>query len=181
MEIDNTWTLFLDRDGVINTELRNDYVKKYDDFHFEEGALEAIQKLSSLFGLLIIITNQRGVGAGLMSVEDLNHIHEQMTLEITNAGGRIDEIYFALDEDRESANRKPHPTMAYKAKEDFPQIDFSKTVMVGNSSSDMEFGRRIGAHTIYIDEKQKYNGVKTDLMDEIYDSLFDFARNLTKK
>jgi len=178
MKINNTWTLFLDRDGVINKEIRNDYVKKYNDFHFEEGALEAIQKLSFLFGLLIVITNQRGVGVGLMSVEDLNHIHEQMTLEITNAGGRIDKIYFAPDEDRESINRKPHPTMALKAKEDFPQIDFSKTIMVGNSSSDMEFGRRIGAYTIYIDEKHKYNGVKTELMDEIYDSLNDFTKRI---
>jgi D-glycero-D-manno-heptose 1,7-bisphosphate phosphatase len=178
MKIDNSWTLFLDRDGVINKELRNDYVKKYEDFHFEEGALEAIQKLSSLFGLLIIITNQRGVGAGLMSVEDLNEIHEQMTLEITNVGGRIDKIYFAPDEDRQSVNRKPNPTMAYKAKADFPQIDFSKTMMVGNSSSDMEFGRKIGAYTVYIDEKQKYDGVKTDLMDEIYDSLNDFAKRI---
>ncbi len=178
MKIDNSWTLFLDRDGVINKELRNDYVKKYEDFHFEEGALKAIQKLSSLFGLLIVITNQRGVGVGLMSVEDLHDIHQQMTLEITNAGGRIDHIYYAPDEDRESVNRKPNPTMAYKAKEDFPQIDFSKTIMIGNSSSDMEFGRKIGAYTIYIDEKQKYNGVKTDLMDEIYDSLFDFAKKI---
>ena len=178
MKIDNSWTLFLDRDGVINKELRNDYVKKYEDFHFEEGALEAIHKLSSLFGLLIIITNQRGVGAGLMSVEDLNEIHEQMTLEITNVGGRIDKIYFAPDEDRQSVNRKPNPTMAYKAKADFPQINFSKTMMVGNSSSDMEFGRKIGAYTVYIDEKRKYDGVKTDLMDEIYDSLNDFAKRI---
>jgi phosphoglycolate phosphatase-like HAD superfamily hydrolase len=50
--------------------------------------------------------------------------------------------------------------------------------MVGNSSSDMEFGRKIGAYTVYIDEKQKYDGVKTDLMDEIYDSLNDFAKRI---
>ena len=171
MKIDKSWTLFLDRDGVINRELRNDYVKTWDEFEFEEGAIEAIARLNKIFGLTVIVTNQRGVGAGIMSEEALHAIHEKMLEAIAAKGGKIDAIYFAPDEDRSSINRKPHPTMAFKAQSDFPQIDLKKSVIIGNSSSDMEFGRNAGMITVYIDEKQKYNGQKTTLMDYIFDSL----------
>ena len=62
MKIDNTWTLFLDRDGVINKELPGDYVRKWDDFHFEPGVLQSLAALAKFFKRIIIITNQRGVG-----------------------------------------------------------------------------------------------------------------------
>ena len=64
------WTLFLDRDGVINKELRDDYVKRWDEFIFEVGALEAIAKLSDIFGRIIIVTNQRGIGIEVMTEDD---------------------------------------------------------------------------------------------------------------
>ena len=171
MNIDKSWTLFLDRDGVINRELRNDYVKTWDEFEFEEGAIEAIVQLNKLFGLTIIVTNQRGVGTGIMTEEALHAIHQKMQEAIAAKGGKIDAIYFAPDEDRSSINRKPHPTMAFKAQADFPQIDLKKSIIIGNSSSDMEFGRNAGMTTVYIDEKQKYNGQKTASMDTIFDSL----------
>ena len=63
-KIDRSWTLFLDRDGVINVEKYQDYVYTYDEFVFYEGVQEAIKTLSELFGLVILTTNQRGVGRG---------------------------------------------------------------------------------------------------------------------
>ncbi len=175
LKFDKSWTLFLDRDGVINTEIRQDYVKTWDAFHFEDGALEALAKLNRIFGTIVVVTNQRGVGINVMTKEDLEGIHAKMMQHIESAGGRIDKIYTACDADRESTNRKPHPAMGHLAKADFPHIDFSKSVIVGNSSSDMEFGKCLGMTTIYIDEKQKYNGVKTELMDAIFDRLADFS------
>jgi D-glycero-alpha-D-manno-heptose 1-phosphate guanylyltransferase len=177
---DKTWTLFLDRDGVINTELRKDYVKTPDEFKFEKGTLEALKILNPIFGTIVVVTNQRGVGAGIMTEEALHEIHRQMLHAITTAGGRIDKIYFAPDEDRNSSNRKPYPAMGHLAKKDYPQIDFSKSVMVGNSHSDMLFGRALGMTTVYIDEKAQYHGKKTEDMDLIFDSLIDFA-NSSKK
>jgi histidinol-phosphate phosphatase family protein len=178
MSYSKAWTLFLDRDGVINKELRDDYVKHWEDFIFEDGALEAITKLSGIFGRIIIVTNQRGIGIELMTDEDLSIIHEKMVAAIQEAGGRIDAIYYAPAADRSDIRRKPNPTMAYEAKKDFPEIDLAKSVIVGNSISDMEFGRNAGMRTIFIDEKKKYGGEKTSTMDEISNSLFEWTNSL---
>jgi histidinol-phosphate phosphatase family protein len=178
MSYNKTWTLFLDRDGVINKELRDDYVTRWEDFVFEEGALSALAKLSAIFGRIIIVTNQRGIGIQKMTEEDLNAIHQQMHKTIEDAGGRIDAIYFAPASDRSDIRRKPNPTMALEAQNNFPEIDLSKSVIVGNSISDMEFGRNAGMKTIFIDEKKKFSGVKTDIMDEIHNSLFDWSNSL---
>jgi len=172
------WTLFLDRDGVINKELRDDYVKHWEDFIFEDGALEAIAKLSDIFGRIIIVTNQRGIGIELMTDEDLSNIHEKMVAAIQETGGRIDAIYYAAAADRSDIRRKPNPTMAYEAQKDFPEIDLAKSIIVGNSISDMEFGRNAGMRTIFIDEKKKYGGEKTSIMDEISNSLYNWTDSL---
>ncbi|MFN6092539.1 MAG: D-glycero-alpha-D-manno-heptose-1,7-bisphosphate 7-phosphatase [Bacteroidota bacterium] len=172
------WTLFLDRDGVINKELRDDYVKYWEDFIFEDGALEAIAKLSGIFGRIIIVTNQRGIGIELMTDEDLSNIHEKMVAAIQETGGRIDAIYYAPAADRSDIRRKPNPTMAYEAQKDFPEIDLAKSIIVGNSISDMEFGRNAGMRTIFIDEKKKYGGEKTSIMDEISNSLNNWTDSL---
>ena len=178
MNYSKEWTLFLDRDGVINKELRDDYVTRWEDFIFEEDALTALAKLSSLFGRIFIVTNQRGIGINKMTVEDLHSIHQRMLIEIQNAGGRIDAIYFAPAADRSDIRRKPNPTMAMEANRDFPEVNLSKSVIVGNSISDMEFGRNAGMKTIFIDEKQRFSGVKSDIMDEIHNSLFDWTNSL---
>ena len=73
--IDSSWTLFLDRDGVINEKLENDYVKNWDEFKFKEGALQAIAGLGKIFGRVFVVTNQRGVGLGLMTEEILNEMY----------------------------------------------------------------------------------------------------------
>jgi len=172
------WTLFLDRDGVINKELRDDYVKHWEDFIFEDGALEAIAKLSGIFGRIIIVTNQRGIGIELMTDEDLSNIHEKMVAAIQETGGRIDAIYYAPAADRSDIRRKPNPTMAYEAQKDFPEIDLAKSIIVGNSISDMEFGRNVGMRTVFIDEKKKYGGEKTSIMDEISNSLYNWTDSL---
>lgn len=178
MSYNKTWTLFLDRDGVINKELRDDYVTCWEDFVFEEEALSALAKLSAIFGRIIIVTNQRGIGIQKMTEEDLQAIHNQMYKEIEVAGGRIDAIYFAPAADRSDIRRKPNPTMALEAQHDYPEIDLLKSVIVGNSITDMDFGRNAGMKTVFIDEKKKFFGVKTDIMDEIHNSLFDWSNNL---
>lgn len=178
MSYNKKWTLFLDRDGVINKELRNDYVKHWDDFIFETGALEAISKLSNIFGKIIIVTNQRGIGIEIMTDEDLSSIHTKMISAIEKAGGRVDAIYYAPAADRSDIRRKPNPTMALESKNDFPEIDLSNSIMVGNSISDMEFGKNAGMKTIFIDEKKNYFGTKTEVMDDIFDSLANWAITL---
>jgi D-glycero-D-manno-heptose 1,7-bisphosphate phosphatase len=148
--IDKSWTLFLDRDGVINTDVIDDYIKSWDEFIFTDGCLEAIKTLSTLFQRIIVVSNQRGVGRGLMTQETLDLITQNMQLKVEEAGGKIDKAYYCTSTDNKDINRKPNRGMALQAQADFPEIDFTKCIMVGNMASDMWFGRNIGAFNVYI-------------------------------
>ncbi len=149
--IDPSWTLFLDRDGVINVLRVDDYVKTLDEFIFNEGAIEAICYLNTFFCRTIVVTNQQGVGKGLYSVNTLNEIHQYMVEEIANLSGKIDAVYFAPQLKEENSDmRKPGIGMALAAKEKFPEIDFSKSLMIGDTNGDMAFADNAGMKKIYI-------------------------------
>ena len=136
--------LLLDRDGVINVLRPDDYVKNIGEFVFCDGALEALRLLNPLFRRIVIVTNQRGVGRGLMSSADLEEVHAWMLARIREAGGRIDRIYVCTDTDNSSPRRKPNPGMALEVRADYPDIDFDRSWFVGDSASDLEFARRAG-------------------------------------
>jgi len=76
-------------------------------------------------------------------------------------------------------NRKPNTGMALQAREDFPEIDFRHSVMVGNSLSDMEFGKRLAMHTVFLTTKHAPYELPNDLIDEQYDSLKSWTRTLS--
>ena len=175
MHIDPSWTLFLDRDGVINNEIKDSYVLQWDMFHFADGVLEALPLLAARFGHIVIVTNQRCIGKGLLSEEGLNTIHQHMLQEITAAGGRIDRIYFCPDVNNDSPCRKPQGGMAIQAKTDFPEIDFSRSVMVGNTLSDMNFAKNLGMKSVFIPSTQPHQPFPHPLMDARCNSLLDFS------
>ena len=180
MNPDKTWTLFLDRDGVINERMPNDYIKKWDDFSFETGSLKALEKLSNVFGRILIVTNQAGVGKGLMSEKDLKEVHRMMMKTIDLLDGRVDKIYAATDhpDQDKSKMRKPHTGMAMAAKKDFPEIDFEKSVIVGDSLTDMEFGKILGMKTVFVEGKgEDHKNVQPDL---VVASLKEFAEMIVK-
>ncbi len=158
-KIDNSWTLFLDRDGVINHEKYQDYIYNYDEFRFYEGVLEALKLLATRFDRILIATNQKGVGKGLMTEADLHDIHARMLQDITAAGGRIDKIYYCTALDNNHPNRKPHPGMALEAVKDFPAIELHKSLIVGNNISDMEFGRNAGMYTVFVKTTQSATAI----------------------
>jgi len=144
------WTLFLDRDGVINKEKVDDYIHHWDEFQFYDGVVDAIAELSLMFGKTIIVTNQKGIGKGVTMEENVRTIHDNLLQAVMTAGGQIDAVFYCPDIDSNSPNRKPNPGMAYQAKEKFPSIDFSKSLMVGNNLSDMEFGRNAGMRNAFL-------------------------------
>jgi D-glycero-D-manno-heptose 1,7-bisphosphate phosphatase len=111
---------------------------------------EALRICASVFGRIVIVTNQRGVGKGMMTAEDLQNIHEKMIAEIVLAGGRIDRIYYADSLDDDHPHRKPNPGMAFAAKPISPRSTFSRALMVGNNISDMEFGKNAGMYTVFL-------------------------------
>lgn len=155
--------LLLDRDGVINVLRPNDYVKTIDEFVFCDGALEALRRLNPCFRRIVIVTNQRGVGRGLMTEADLAEIHDWMLARIREAGGRIDRIYVCTAVDPADPRRKPNPGMAREVRADFPDIDFARSILVGDSASDLEFARRAGIPAVCLREP---------------DNLLTFARSL---
>jgi D-glycero-D-manno-heptose 1,7-bisphosphate phosphatase len=174
-KIDSSWTLFLDRDGVINVEKKGTYVLKVDGFVFNDGVQAAMQKLSEIFGLIFIATNQRGISRGSMTLEDLHDIHAYMVEELHRFSGRIDKIYFCGDLHDESPNRKPNPGMALQAKKDFQQIDFSKSIMVGNTLSDMQFARNAGMFSVFIASTEPEIVLPHEWIDARFNSLLEFA------
>ncbi len=138
----------------MNDEKHNDYIHKWEEFKFYKGVKEAFGIFNRKLGLIVIITNQRGVAKGLTKIEDLQLIHKNMQKEIEAAGGRIDNIYVCTE--MESENRKPNTGMGLQAIKDFAEIDLSKSLMIGNTLSDMKFGRNLGvAINIFLSTTRK--------------------------
>ena len=177
-KIDKSWTLFLDRDGVINNETVGTYVKNWNEFIFSKGVLDTFKKLSDHFGHILVVSNQRGVGRGLMSEADLQSIHHEMQREVEIVGGRIDKIYYCTEKEDTCFYRKPNPGMALLAREDFPDIDLSKSIMVGNKPGDMKFGRYAGMFTVFIRSTNPDQPFPHPDIDAIYESLADFASDV---
>jgi histidinol-phosphate phosphatase family protein len=181
LNIDKSWTLFLDRDGVINVHRECDYVKCWDEFQFVPGVKEAIAELNKHFGKIIVVTNQQGIGKGLYTVDELEGIHLSMMLEIILAGGNIDRIYFAPQLAEENSRmRKPNTGMAELAREEFPSIDFKKSLMVGDSITDMQFGRNAGMKTVFVG-KHILNDHQKPLVDFQYQDLAQMLKDLSSQ
>lgn len=177
-QIDKGWTLFLDRDGVINEENVGSYITQWDEFVFCKGSIDALRQLSELFGRIVVVTNQRGVGRGIMTIEDMKNIHQNMTGEVLAAGGRIDKVYACTALEDNDHNRKPNTGMATQAREDYPEIDFKRSVMIGNNITDMEFGKRMGMYTVFLTSVRKPYELPHDLIDEQFPSLQGWVKTL---
>jgi D-glycero-D-manno-heptose 1,7-bisphosphate phosphatase len=170
--IDETWTLFLDRDGVINKKIPNGYVTDWEEFEFLPDVHTALRFFGHIFGKIVIVTNQQCVGKELITKDELNLIHEKMIAEIEDNGGRIDRVYFCPDlAEKEPPCRKPEVGMALWAKRDFPQIDFNKSIMVGDSLSDMRFGLSLGMESFFITSKEINPETGLVRVDSLYDVL----------
>lgn len=152
--VSKDWTLFLDRDGVLNTRRVDDYVKTPEEFIWLPGVLDALKKMRPLFGKFIVVTNQRGIARGLYTENDLLIIHNRMVKDIENAGSKIDGVFYCPHfGNEEYCNcRKPKPGMALQAKQMYGSIDFKRSVMIGDSQSDMDFGNNLGMFTVTVSE-----------------------------
>jgi D-glycero-alpha-D-manno-heptose 1-phosphate guanylyltransferase len=144
-------TLFLDRDGVINRWLPGDYVRTWDQFVFLPGILECLRKWAGRFRHVIIVSNQRGVGKGRMTQEELEEVHARMLDTIRATGGRIDAIYTCTETDEDHPMRKPRPGMFLTACRDFPDITPERSVMLGDSDSDRAFAENCGMAFVRMD------------------------------
>ncbi|MGE5317339.1 MAG: D-glycero-alpha-D-manno-heptose-1,7-bisphosphate 7-phosphatase [Chloroflexota bacterium] len=178
-KIDNSWTLFLDRDGVVNERLPGDYVRSFKNFKFIDGTLEALAIFNHIFGRIIIVSNQQGIGKGLMTREEVESIHHDMIDSIQKSGGRIDKVYYSpFLHSEHHFTRKPSVGMGILAKRELKEISFRKSIMVGDSKSDMLFGRKLGMKTVYIGARDE---IQTDyrIINYCFPNLHSFALYLT--
>lgn len=137
-------TLLLDRDGVINRWLPGDYVDSWEKFSFLPGILESLREWAGHFRRIFLVTNQRGVGKGRMTQEQLETVHARMRSEIVAAGGRIDGIYLCTAVSEDDPRRKPNRGMFDEILAAYPDVRPERTVMLGDSRYDREFAANCG-------------------------------------
>ena len=175
LPIDKSWTLFLDRDGVFNHQIIDDYVKQVHELKIIDGVPQAIADFTKLFGKLLVVTNQQGIGKKLMTVDDMHHLNGYIENLIETYGGKLDKIYFAPQLREEDSNyRKKGTGMGLHAKYDYPEINFNKSILIGDSESDIDFGIKLGMKTIMLKNRRN---LKTKA-DYIFENLEDVAKNL---
>lgn len=144
--------LFLDRDGVINKRIIGGYITNPEAFECLDGVPEAIAIFNKHFERVFVVTNQQGIGKGLMTDEDLKAVHNHLSDILVEAGGYIDAFYYCkhLVNSKENC-RKPSPAMGLQAQADFPEVDFSQSLMVGDMVSDLQFAHALEMPGILIE------------------------------
>ena len=145
--------LFLDRDGVINVD--HNYVHKPESFDFIDGIFELIRKARKLGYLVIVVTNQAGIGRGYYSEDDFLALTEWMKAKFASCGAAIDAVYYCPDHPlhglgsyrKDSPMRKPAPGMLLQARDEFG-INMALSIMVGDKRTDMQAGAAAGIGTL---------------------------------
>lgn len=156
LQIGPGWTLFLDRDGVINERIFDNYVLDWSDFHFTSGLLDHAAKIGAAFERIIVVTNQQCIAKGLLTLDQLDNIHRLMCQELAKAGLHIDLVLAATEfKNGIPQRRKPHVQMGFEAQQAFPEIDFSKSVMVGDTNTDIQFGKKLGMRTVLVESAER--------------------------
>ncbi|MFT4875906.1 MAG: histidinol-phosphate phosphatase family protein [Bacteroidia bacterium] len=171
------YTLFIDRDGVINEPIVDNYAKRPEDFILCKGAIDALGELYQIFDKVILVTNQQGIHRGLMSESDLEDVHLKMYKALKNKDlPYFDAAFFAPYLSKVNHPwRKPHNGMLRKAQNYFEGIDFSKAIMVGDSPGDMKLADSLEILKVRINNPQ----FEFDNQDVQFDSLSAFVYSLS--
>jgi D-glycero-D-manno-heptose 1,7-bisphosphate phosphatase len=144
-------TVFLDRDGVVNEKMpEGRYVTAWAEFRLLPGVPEALARLNRTGLRVIVVSNQRGVALGLYSAANVEAIHAELQKLLQVSGAYVDAFYFCPHDKMQCDCRKPLPGMFEQARRDFPDVTADESIMIGDSLSDIEFGRRLGMRTVFI-------------------------------
>ncbi len=174
--LQNKRFLFLDRDGVINKRIVGGYITHPKALELLEHVAEAIAAFNLHFEKVFVVTNQQGIGKGLMTTKDLAAVHQKLSDTLSKANAHIDAFYHCPQLTSVENNcRKPAPAMGLQAKTDFPEINFSESVMVGDSLSDLQFAKTLDMTAVLIDNPYIAPQDKTQA-DIIVSSLWELAQ-----
>lgn len=161
--------VFLDRDGVILEE--RGYLARPDEVVLIEGAAEAIRKVAGLGLLVVVVTNQSGIGRGLFTENDYSRVKEKMDTLLALGGAKADAEYFCPHAPWEGCTcRKPSAGLAFRAAMDLG-LDLAASFVVGDKASDMEMARIIGARSVLV--RTGY-GLETErTLEPVWDAVAD--------
>jgi D-glycero-D-manno-heptose 1,7-bisphosphate phosphatase len=176
-------TVFLDRDGVVNEKMpEGRYVTCWSEFQVLPGVVEAIRLLNAARLRVVVISNQRGVALGLYTEEDVRAVHAEFQRMLKAFGAHVDGFYFCPHDKGQCNCRKPLPGLFEQAVADFPGITGPQSVMIGDSLSDIDFGRRLHMNTVFITgdpERRKPGGEEAMEMAELhFSSLYEAVKDL---
>ena len=142
--------VFLDRDGVINENLDGTYVQSWDSFRFLPGSLEAIASLTRAGYPIVVVTNQQGIGKGIMTEVTLEEIHRRMLVSIQDQGGSVAAVLHCPHlVEAACPCRKPQPGMFRDAAERLG-LDLERSVVVGDALSDVQAALSAGCRAILV-------------------------------
>jgi len=146
--IGQDWCLFLDRDGVINKQIVGDYVRDIQQFELIPGAIQAIKTLRDWAPYMVVVTNQQGIGKGLMSSADVHAIHQRLHELLEMEGVTLDAVFVCPHLASEGCPcRKPQPGLVLEWLDAHPHVDKSLGIMAGDSLSDLELAANVAALT----------------------------------
>jgi D-glycero-D-manno-heptose 1,7-bisphosphate phosphatase len=135
--------VFLDRDGVINQKIEGGYVRSWSEFKLLPNISDWIRLFNALDHLVIVVTNQRGVALGQMTIQDVEAIHDKMLQELESQGAHIDDIFICPHAKDACDCRKPLPGLVLQAQQEY-DIDLSRSLLIGDSDSDRQLARACG-------------------------------------
>jgi D-glycero-D-manno-heptose 1,7-bisphosphate phosphatase len=134
--------VFLDRDGVINRD--TGFVRRAEEFEFLDGAIETLQELQRRGYVLVVITNQSGIGRGYYTLEDFQQVNAWMLDRLASNGITVAGVYCCPHgPDAGCECRKPAPGMILQAQREHG-LDLTQSWLVGDKSSDIEAAERAG-------------------------------------
>lgn len=163
--------LFLDRDGVINIE--KEYLHTPEAFEFIDGVFNILQDAQRMGYLLLIITNQSGIGRGYYSEAQFHHLNEWMIAQLRQVGITIDKVYFCPHSPDVSCEcRKPLPGMIHAAGREFA-IDFERSILIGDKESDITAGKSAGVGLCILARSGHRINESASKADAVVDSIKD--------
>lgn len=142
--------IFIDRDGVINVDLIGDYIKSWEEFRFEQGAVEGMKKLVQEGYSIVIISNQAGIGDGIFSEDALKEIHGNMIRELKEEGIPIRATFYCIHGKNAGCKCRKPETGLFEAAAKEIRFERSETFLIGDKASDVEAGKRFGLKTIFV-------------------------------
>jgi histidinol-phosphate phosphatase family protein len=170
------WCLFLDRDGVINRQRVGEYVRSWRQFEWLPDASRALRKLREWAPHLVVVTNQQGIGKGLMSADDVAAIHQHLQAELAADGVVIDAFQVCPHlESARCACRKPRPGLVLDWLRNHPDSESLLSIVVGDSQGDLELAHNVAATAGGCASIQIGRGSSRGVVNASFDSLWDFA------